>query len=247
MLPEEKPSENPEQAPESAEQNARPDWLPEAYWNDTDGVAEVKKLVGSLSETQTALRNRKEQMREEIVKELEGDKPEGVESYKLDPTQMKMPEGLSVEMTEKDPILAKVKQWAFEQGVKPEAFTKLVDVYVNQIAESIPNKQKEIEALGENAEVRLDALTKMADKALSSKEEWNDFMLMTQTASQVQILEKLLQARPAPGPSDFEEGGVSNTTKEEIDRLMSTDAYWKGDTATVSKVQRLQERLSNRR
>lgn len=244
MLPEEKP--NQEQEQEKSAENARPEWLPEAYWNDENGAAEVQKLAKSLAETQTAFRNRKEEMRAELLKEIEGEKPEGVEAYKIDPADLKLPEGMSLEMTEGDPMLAGVKDWAYENGIKPAAFTKLVDKYLNTIAGQMPDKSKEREKLGENAEVRLDALTKIGEKALHSKEEWNDFVMMTQTARQVEVMEKLIDATPKPGPGTFEGEGIANTAREEIHRLMSMDGYWKGDEAITNKVLRLQERLSKR-
>ena len=237
-------SEEPASEPTSTS-GSRPDWLPEKYWDDEKAEANVKSIVDALAGTQTALRNKKEELRKEVEAELKADTPPEPDSYKSDPTEWELPDGKQFQFAENDPLVGGVKQWAHRNGISQKAFNELLGTYAKVSVATQPDRQTEMAALGEKAEDRLKRLGSLAGKALGDEAELAEFAQMTMTARQVAVLEKLIDIGKQSGPQNFEvDGETMMTTEEELHRLMASDAYWKRDEATLMKAQRLQERLS---
>jgi hypothetical protein len=229
---------------ESVQGDGRPDWLPEQYWDDGKGEANVKSLVKSLTDFQTQARNRKEQMRQEIEAELAEGLPPSPEGYELDSSAWELPDGMRFD-GESDPLMEKVRHWAHENKVPQEAFNKLVGTYVKTIAGSRVDRQAELQKLGEKAEERLRSIENYVTKVLND-DELQVFANMSYTADQVLVLEKLLDARKQGGPQSFDTDGPSvNTLEAELERLMSSPEYYTNvrNPALDNRVNELQKQL----
>lgn len=245
MLPEQKPDIP--QGPEDHEEpstSQRPDYIPEAYWDADAGEAKIKELVKSLTDTQTALRNRADELKQELIKELNEGIPDEPGLY-----EVSMPEldGKQVQMDIEDPLFDEFKVWAHKSGINQDKFNDLLKFQARWLQSKVPNIEAEIGKLGDKAKERIDSVTRFASSALDQG-DWETFRGMMTTARSIEVMEKLMGAAKGKGPSSFDQYDHAGPVNEaEVDRLMATDKYWKGDTATVRRVEELVQRIAKRR
>lgn len=231
-------------------QDGRPEWLPEKYWDDESSQAKVKDVVHALAETQTALRNRKEELREEVLKELAENVPETPEAYKLDIEEMKLPAGVEAEKLTNDPEITLARQWAHDNKVPQEAFGKLISNMMKLRAETLPDPVKEMAKLGENAVQRVQRLDALATKSLDDEEQ-AIFRRYLTTAKGVVMVEKLLNEKRRNGPNEFDGTGHVEDLRARLNRLQSSPGYWSGtrefDPAIAQEAQKIIQQLENAR
>lgn len=216
---------------------AKPDWLPEEYWEGGKGEIKVKDILDRLAHNQTALRHKKDELRAEIEAELKAARPAHPSAYTVDPAALTFEGGRQILIEDSDPVLARVRAWAFDNGVPQEKFTGLLKEYGKALVEKMPDPKAELAKLGENAAQRIQNL-KSAVTARIGEEAMPAFMAMANTAQQVEILEKIMGQKG--GPTEFDSAyGTPRMVSEEIDKIMASDAYWKRDPATLAQLERL--------
>lgn len=72
---------------------------------------------------------------------------------------VEMPEGVDAEFAADDPLLVQFNEWAGEAGLSQDAHSKLLSVYVNNIMESMPVVEDEINKIGKDAAQRIEDLS----------------------------------------------------------------------------------------
>lgn len=235
------------QVPESSSassEKTRPEWLPEEYWDGETAQAKVKDIVDRLAHNQTMLRHKKDELKAEIEREALLGRPATPAGYTLDPASLQTSSG-KIEIADDDPVLARVRAWAYDNGLTQEKFGALVGAYGKALHEKMPDPKTEMAKLGENAASRINNLKSQVAARIGA-DAMGLFMGMAKTAAEVEVLEKLLS--PSGGPADFEsEFGTPEMVSEELDKLMASDAYWKRDPATVTKVERFMKILAKRK
>lgn len=248
MLPQEKPQEQDEQqAPEENQQpsSAKPEYVPDDLWDNEAQQVKVDALLERYKDTQTTLRNRTEELREEIRKELTGDG--APEKYELDLPDGTLPEGVRLNL-EGDETVESFTRWAKDKGLSQEDFTTMLSLHAKAVASQVPDQQAEMAKLGDKAEQRIQDVARYASRHLD-EQEYDQFRGMAVTAEQIKILEKLIHGKRNQGPTQFDQfgGTTGEVAQEEIDKLMRSDAYWKQDPSTLAKVDRLVKLVAKRR
>ena len=156
----------------------RPEWLPEKFETP-------EALASSYGELETKLGQDKDNIRNEIMQEFENEalanRPENVGDYKI-------PEGVDESLA----VDNKLFQWwanhAFENGYSQEEFEDGISQYAEFFSSTLPDLKSEMVALGENAQVRIEAVNQWANSFFP--EEFHDaFLMMGQTAVGVKALE----------------------------------------------------------
>lgn len=182
---------------------SRPEGLPEQYWDETAGL-KVEDLVGDFTKAQTELEALRGEKAEWDIRA--GGVPETPEGYTATlPEGLEVPEGMTVEIDENDPLLGAARTAAHAAGITQEQFQGIVGAYVQNRVEELKAlkglSDAERSKLGEKAQDRIDNV-KRALKSRVGEEGLNELMSMAVTARQVEFLERLIRHSGAPQPTN---------------------------------------------
>jgi hypothetical protein len=168
---------------------SRPDWLPEAHWDAKDGIkpefgthyAEIAKFHQTETEKAAALAARK---------------PEDIKIELKLPETVKVPEGIKLEINEKDPRVPVIREMAIKHGWTQEQVNDLVAFDAQQQIAAHAAEQARLaderKKLGANADDRIKAAASWIKGLGASADELNEIQVLTATAAGVSLLEKLM-------------------------------------------------------
>lgn len=212
-------------------QAERPDWLPAKF-------ERPEELAVSYGELEKAFYSRKEDLRNQIVSELND---EAASQAPISPgdyeVSVQAPEGLEYTLDENDPMLGWFREKAHSYGLSQEEFSELVNEYVATDSTRGPDWTVEAEALGEHAERRLDRVDSWADKNLSP-EAYNAFANIPASSNMVKLFEELMELNGQPqfnmvSETQFQE----RVTREDLMSMQNDPKYWKEkDPAFIARV-----------
>ncbi len=146
----------------TTEPSPRPEYVPEKFWNVDKGEINMEEFGKSYTNLEKYVGGKKEELREQIVDELQqeaiAERPEKVEGYELP----KLPEGVTEEIVNANPMTDWWKNFCYENAYDQETFEEGVNKYVDMYMGNQVDVDAEKEKLGENADARLDAVNNWA-------------------------------------------------------------------------------------
>lgn len=228
--PEVQAQENEQEQPQ-VEVSDRPDWLPEKF-------DRPEELANSYSELERAFYSRKEDLRNQIVNELNS---EAVSSAPISPADydvnINSPEGVDISVAEDDPMLDWFRNTAHNYGLSQDEFDGLINEWAAMDQSRGPDWNVESEALGEYAERRLERVDSWANGNLSDS-AYEAFANVPASAAMVQLFEELMELNGQPkfnmvSESDFQE----RLSLDDLRSMQNDPKYWKEkDPAFIAKV-----------
>jgi len=227
---------------EQPQENTRPEWLPEKF-------DRPEELANSYSELERAFYTRKEELRNQIVSELNeeasSNAPISPADYEL---QFEAPEGIEYSINDDDPMLDWFRNTAHNYGLSQDEFNGLMTEYAQIDAMRGPDWNVESEQLGEYAERRLERVDGWATSNLS-EEAYNIFANIPASAGMVQLFEELMELNGQPqfnmtSETEFQE----RLSIEDLRSMQNDPRYWKEkDQAFINKVRAGFEQYSRSR
>jgi len=187
--------------PPASSGTERPEWLPEEFWGDNGFNQDALEALKSRPEPQA-------------------DVPASAEAYKLPEI-----EGFDAEKAGASPLFAALRKNAHANGMGQAAFEATIKDYVegeSARAEEYEAEQKKL--LGSNADQRLKALGTWLDSSLPP-EKANALRAMATNADAVAGLEELMNSKAKIPPRGDPPAPKPAKTKDEIRKLMQSDAY----------------------
>lgn len=171
-----------------APQEERPEHIPEKFWKD--GTVEYNEMAKSYTQLESYANGKEEAIKEKLIEELATEHSENVpEAYEMP----KLPEGITEEMVTENPMTAWWDGVAKENGFTQEEYDAGINTYVEMMQGQQPDLDAEMEALGENANSRVDAVNAWASKNFPPEEfEAIQYSLGT-TASGIQAIERIME------------------------------------------------------
>lgn len=191
----------------------RPDWLPEAHWDDQSKAmkpefgahyAELANFHKAQTEAQAALETRK---------------PEDIKIELKLPDTVKVPQGLELKIDEKDPRVPALREMAVKHRWSQETVDALIAFEAQQKIAGHTAEMERVAAedkkLGDNGKARKDAISTWAkglrDRNEITAEEFEEIRQTVAFAAGVSLLEKLMakasgtvpghQPNPNPNPN----------------------------------------------
>ena len=173
---------------------ARPEHIPEKFWNAETGTPNVDDLAKSYNNLEKFSTGKKDEMREQLIAEITAEASEGLpedsKGYKLPP----LVEGLTEEMVEENPLTGWWREKCHSMGLDQDNFEDGINQYIAFAQGQMPDTQKEIENLGENAQERIEAANSWASTVLNPEQ----FEVLQQTlgmsARGIEVIESLMEA-----------------------------------------------------
>jgi hypothetical protein len=199
----------------------RPENVPEKFWDAEAGQLRSDALLKSYTELEKSWVN-PDKLKTQWEEERLATRPETPADYALPDDERFDPEALS-----SSPIVDLWRNAAHEAGVGQEKFNDVLVQYAEKIGEQTAAQlESEFEALGENAQSRIDAAGQWASKYFKDG-ELGAVQQIASTAAGVSVLEKFMKATRESGAL-AEEGSPTDSadTIESIEKLMQTRAYY---------------------
>jgi len=209
----------------------RPDWLPEKFKSP-------EELAKSYSELERGFYQRKDDMREQVIDEIN---QEAMKDAPVSPADYDVnfaaPEGLEYTVDEDDPLLGWFKGKAHEYGLSQDEFDGLINEYAQADIQRGPDWNVEAEALGEYAEDRLTRVDGWARTSLT-EEAYNVFANIPASYNMVQLFEELMELNGQPQFNMVSETEFQEVVSLDDLRSMQNDPkYWKEkDPSFIAKV-----------
>lgn len=219
----------------------RPDWLPQKF-------DRPEELANSYQELERAFYTRKEELRNQIVSELneeaQSNAPISPADYEIN---VQAPEGMNYQVSDDDPMLNWFRDTAHNYGLSQDEFNGLMNEYVQLDATRGPDWNVESEQLGEYAEKRLDRVDGWASQNLSEK-AYNVFANVPASAGMVELFEELMELNGQPQFNMVSESEFQEQLNIDDLRAMQQDPrYWKEkDPAFINRVRQGFEQYSRR-
>ena len=217
--------------PQEVTQPERPDWLPTKF-------ERPEELANSYAELERAFYTRKEELRNQIVGELNeeatSNAPISPADYELN---VQAPEGIDYSVADDDPMVDWFRETAHSYGLSQDEFNGLMNEYIQVDAQRGPNWTVEAEQLGEYAEKRLERVDGWANQNLSDK-AYAVFANVPASAGMVELFEELMELNGQPqfnmvSNSEFQE----QLSIDDLRAMQNDPKYWKEkDPSYIAKV-----------
>ena len=212
----------------------RPDHIPEKFWKD--GKADYDEMAKSYTQLETYVGGKEETLREKIIEELANEHAETVpENYELP----KLPEGITEEMVQENPMYSWWQETAKTNGMNQEEYEAGINAYVEMMQSQQPDIEKEMEALGENANSRIDAVNAWASKNFPPEEYEAIQYSLGASASGIQALERIMEMNKTGVRSEQFTQPEKQLTMADARAMMQDKRYYDPkyrDDAYVAKV-----------
>lgn len=233
----------------------RPEFVPEKFWQpDQNPTYETiaKALATSYGELETAYMRKTDDLREEALpaaraqaeKELydqlytkvKDDHARTVaagapETYALDTSGIQLPEGVKLELAEDDPMVDWWRGFARSHGLTQDDFNAGLEAYIGQQVRELPDRDAEIQALGEGGAQRMEVVERKLAFHLP-KDQYQALVDEVESAASLQALETLTHHLHPPGPADVLGIDIETpildgnpVTLESLRQLQASEAY----------------------
>jgi len=239
-----------DQSTENTETNTEteiPSYVPEKFWNNDLKEINVEELGASYKALEKKLGQRTEELagtiREEVLADISGNAPE-----KYEMQMPELPDGVHIDVDAEQPLLKWWEETARSKGLSNEDFNKGIDAFVQNEIAGLPDKDTQINLLGENAVQRIESADLWAKKNLSEN-SYTAIANMVSTADGIKAIEEIMSLnKDAPIPSTETKIDVSLDPLD-LRSMMADERYWKDgakDPAYIKKVTDLYEKYSNK-
>ena len=212
----------------------KPDFLPDEYWDGEKGT-KLEELMEAFSKQEKSY----EQLRSKMSK-----------------GGHKAPKEYSTtdigEINADDPLLETYTEWAKENGISQDAFTKLGKAFTefqNNVAQDAAIEiEKEKQLLGANADEIIQSNVQwgkgMVQKGIFTEEDYKEIEILGGTATGQRVIQKI---RAISGEREIPVASIEGQApdKEEL-RAMVGDPRWKTDVKYRKNVERMYEEAFGR-
>jgi len=215
----------------------RPSWLPEKFKSAEDMATSYSQLEGKLSQ-------KEEDIKSEVMKQLEADayadRPEKKGDYIL-------PEGIDDELAKSNELLEWWADQSFENGYSQEEFAQGIEMYKKAMNIGTTDPQAEMKSLGDNAIERVQAVELWSNKFFSP-EQHNEIAGLCATSEGVKAMETVMNAlKSSTSIGDAAPTGLAN--EDGLREMMKDERYWnmaKRDPNYVRQVEEGFQKLYNK-
>lgn len=221
----------------SHETSERPDWLPEKFWVDNKPAYEL--MAKSYGELERGFRSKEDALRASIMEELSSEaiaeRPAKIEDYEL-------PEIQNVDLQElaKHPLTEWWAKLSWENGFNQDVFKQGIQQYLEARMTDVPDYEQEMQAIGDNASARTEAVGLWATKNLA-QDEMAALEGMCTTAANFKLVEKLIHMAGNQGNPDSVVETAPELDESDIRKMMLDRRYWSShdrDPKYVKQIER---------
>ena len=232
---------------EASTETEIPSYVPEKFWNSDLNEVNVEELGASYKALEKKLGQRTEELagtiREEVLADISGQAPE---KYEMQIPEL--PDGVQIDVDPEQPLLKWWEETARSRGLSNEDFNKGIEAFVQNEIAGLPDRDTQLNLLGENATQRIESADLWAKKNLSES-SYAAIANMASTAEGVKAIEEIMALnKDAPIPTTETKVDVQLDPLD-LRSMMADERYWKDgakDPAYIKKVSNLYEKYANK-
>lgn len=195
----------------------RPDYIPEKFWKD--GKADLESLAKSYAEAEKKVLTKTEELAAQVRADLFKERPEAADKYEVKPI-----EGVRMDELVKHPAVVKAREISFEAGLSNEKFNGIITSMIDILKDGGVDQAAEKAQLGDNADVRLNAVATWAKAQAKDDAEFSAIADVAKTAAGVRLLERLMGT--AAAPSNEIVPPVPALTIDDLKKMQNDPRYW---------------------
>mgnify|MGYP001189220968 FL=1 len=203
---------------EKIEVESRPEWLPEKFWTD-NGQADYQGLAKSYSELESFVGKKNEEVEAQVIEKLEKEKKESLPEDATKYSIPEMPEGVNAE----NPLMDSWKDYCFKNSLNQDAFNAGIEMFMQNNLSMIPDVDKEMQILGENAKQRTDTVGLWVGKNFPQSEA-QAIENLVNTADGVKALERIISMQKTTIGLNKDTITASKTRKD-LEQMMLDPRY----------------------
>ena len=203
---------------EQQAQEQRPEWLPEKFKTAEDFAKSYSSLERKLSEGEEGFREKfLEEMNESVAEGV----PESADDYLL-------PDGIDETLAPDNELLNWWANHSHSNNYTQDEFEEGINMYRDAIENAVGGEEidseAEMEALGDNAPERLEAV-RLFSEQFFTEEEFGEIAELCSTAKGVSAVERMINALQESGNIDSQ---PTHTLDEDtLRQMMKDERYWK--------------------
>ena len=226
------------------EELTRPEYIPEKFWNQDTGEANVEALSTSYNSLEKKLGQRTDELTKQIRTDIEQERSANTpEKYEV--VLPEIPEDIELDVNEEQPLLQWWSETAKSMGLSQDQFNEGINQFVQNEISGLPDTQEEMVALGDNAKQRIESADLWAKKHLS-EEGYNTIAKIASTSNGVKALEEIMALNKDSNMPQTQTAVEAKPSLADLRSMMKDPRYWKDgekDPAYISRVSKLFEQV----
>lgn len=205
----------------------RPENVPEKFWNTETGEIRVDDVLKSNAHLEKFVGGKKEEMRDELINELQVSAREGLPEKPDGYTLPKLVEGITEEMVEANPMTNWWRERCHTLGLPQDEFENGVNFYTDTLLKSLPNIEEETAKLGENAKERVEAVNAWVTTVFNPEQVQTIQQTLGSSAQGVEILERIMESQKhSLSQSDTVAQPEQELTIADVKQMMNDKRYF---------------------
>ena len=192
----------------------RPEWLPEKFNTPEDMATSYTNLESKIGQKEEDIRA---SINEELEKNFHANRPATAGDYEL-------PEVVDAEQANENELLQWWANEAWENGYSQEQFTKGVEMYAQALQAGMPDLDAEMEALGDGAQDRINAVELWANANFPA-DALPALQNLASTAKGIEVMETIMEKlKGASINGNATPAGV--VSEADLNQMMKDPRYW---------------------
>mgnify|MGYP003670054053 FL=1 len=229
---------------ESQESN-KPEYISDKFWDNDRGEVNVESLGTSYNSLEKKLGQRTDELTKQIRTDIEQERNAKVpEKYEVVLPE-DMPENISMEINEEQPLLQWWSEKARSLGLSQEQYNEGISQFVNNEIAGLPDSFQEEQKLGDNAKDRIESADLWAKKHLS-EEGYNAVSKLAETAEGIKALEEIMSLNKNSVMPQSPTAVDTKPNLADLRNMMKDPRYWKDgekDPVYIERISKLFEQV----
>jgi|TARA_R110002050_G_scaffold253877_1_gene392162 hypothetical protein len=229
---------------ESQESN-KPEYISDKFWDNDRGEVNVESLGTSYNSLEKKLGQRTDELTKQIRTDIEQERNAKVpEKYEVVLPE-DMPENISMEINEEQPLLQWWSEKARSLGLSQEQYNEGISQFVNNEIAGLPDSFQEEQKLGDNAKDRIESADLWSKKHLS-EEGYNAVSKLAETAEGIKALEEIMSLNKNSVMPQSPTAVDTKPNLADLRNMMKDPRYWKDgekDPVYIERISKLFEQV----
>tara|TARA_R110002049_G_scaffold212575_1_gene383726 strand:- start:135 stop:857 length:723 start_codon:yes stop_codon:yes gene_type:complete len=229
---------------ESQESN-KPEYISDKFWDKDRGEVNVESLGTSYNSLEKKLGQRTDELTKQIRTDIEQERNAKVpEKYEVVLPE-DMPENISMEINEEQPLLQWWSEKARSLGLSQEQYNEGISQFVNNEIAGLPDSFQEEQKLGDNAKDRIESADLWSKKHLS-EEGYNAVSKLAETAEGIKALEEIMSLNKNSVMPQSPTAVDTKPNLADLRNMMKDPRYWKDgekDPVYIERISKLFEQV----
>ena len=229
----------------TTEESSKPEYISDKFWDNDRGEVNVESLGTSYNSLEKKLGQRTDELTKQIRTDIEQERNAKVpEKYEVVLPE-DMPENISMEINEEQPLLQWWSEKARSLGLSQEQYNEGISQFVNNEIAGLPDSFQEEQKLGDNAKDRIESADLWSKKHLS-EEGYNAVSKLAETAEGIKALEEIMSLNKNSVMPQSPTAVDTKPNLADLRNMMKDPRYWKDgekDPVYIERISKLFEQV----